>query len=143
MTERSGFSQLSGPLQHEARIDANAASTGTADDFTVFKNTFASDLKVVSVDLTFDEDLTGRATNHVSFQLRNKGLAGAGTKAVTTVKAFDNTIDATAFIPDAQTLGAVADLTIAPGEVLALNKAVVGNGMIVSATRINIGFQFV
>ena len=142
MTERSRISQLSGTLQAEARIDANAASADTADEFVVFKNTFDADVKVVSVDVTFEATLTGRATDHVSLQILNKGLAGSGTKAVTTVKAFDNGVDATAFVPNGQTLGAAGDLTVLPGEVLTMDKAAVGNGQIVSAGVVNIGFQF-
>lgn len=142
MTERSRISQLSGTLQAEARIDANAASADTADEFVVFKNTFDADVKIVSVDVTFEATLTGRATDHVSLQILNKGTAGSGSKAVTLVKAFDDTIDAAAFVPNAQVLGVAADLTVLPGEVLTLNKAAVNDGQIVSAAVVNIGFQF-
>lgn len=142
MTERSRLSQLSGTLQAETHI-ISTLSAALPEEVAIFKNSFDVSVKIISVDVTFDTTLTGQSTDHVSLQIRNKGTAGSGTKAVTTVKAFDNGVDATAFVPNAQVLGVAADLTVLPGEVLALNKGEVGTGQPVPSGVVNIGFQFV
>ena len=142
MTERSRISQLSGALQAETHI-TSILSAALPEEIVMFKNSFDAPVKIISVDVTFDTDLTGRATNHVSLQIRNKGTAGSGTKAVTLAKPFDDTIDADAFVPNAQVLGVDADLTVLPGEVLALNKGEVGTGQPVPSGVVTIGFQFV
>lgn len=105
---------------------AGQATAGTADEWVVGRVPFRG--KVTRVDFTPVSDVTGAATNHFSAQLRNRGAAAAGTTDVATL-AFDNGVNATAFVPKAITVATTDDSNVAEGDVLTFEKVIVGTGL--------------
>jgi hypothetical protein len=106
---------------------AGQATAGTADEWVVGRVPFRA--KITKVTFTPVADITGAATNHFSAQLRNRKADAAGTVDAATL-AFDDTINATAFVPKTITLSTTAaDLEVAEGQILTFEKVVVGTGM--------------
>lgn len=72
-------------------------------------------------------NVTGAATNNFALGLVNKGAAGAGNTAVSTVITFASGTNAAVNVP--VTLPVPAPFTLAAGDVLALVRTVNGTGM--------------
>lgn len=105
---------------------AGQATAGTADEFTVCRVPFRA--TVTGVWFVPTATVTGAAANHFTARLRNRA-SGAGDVGVASTT-FDNGVNAPAFDDTALTLSATAgDLNVAEGDVLTLEKLVVGTGM--------------
>lgn len=117
-----------------ARHTPNLAATGAAEGLTtawkeaVFFAPPGSSYVVTDAGVIPDALSTafGAATNYFSLGLVNKGTNGAGTTAVSAVKAFS----AAATVMDAVSFGAIAAPNVAAGEVLAVEKTITANGLI-------------
>jgi hypothetical protein len=110
-TERTAF-----PAQGTANTDESYAV------YTADRRLTVTDARII-----FNAALTGQATDYVALQVLNRGPAGAGTGEVTELLAFDNGINAAAFIPVTLNLG--ADLDLDEGDVLALVRTTPGTGL--------------
>jgi hypothetical protein len=118
---------------------AGQATAGTADEWVVGSVPFRA--KIAAVRFIPAAAITGAATHHFSAQLRNRGDDAAGTTDAATL-AFDNGIDATAWVPKTITLSATAaDLNVAEGDVLTFEKVVVGNGLAMPEGLIEVDLQ--
>ena len=105
---------------------AGQATAGTADEFTIGRVPFRA--VVTGVWLIPTAAVTGAATNHFTARVRNR-VSGAGNVEVA-AKAFDNGVNAPAFEDTTITLSATAaNLDLAEGDVLTLEKIIVGTGM--------------
>ena len=95
----------------------------------MWMNNTGSTVKITLAGYVPDTAATGQATNQMTLQFRNKGSAGAGTTGITDIKTYSSGIDLVAFDEDTLTLSTTAaDLLVAAGEVVALNKAENANG---------------
>jgi hypothetical protein len=77
--------------------------------------------KVKKCTVVFDATVTGQDTNYATLSIVNKKGDGSGTTALAS-KAFTAGVNGTAFIETS--LGAVANNTLFPGDVLTFKKAV-------------------
>lgn len=112
------------------------ATAGTADEFTVGIVPFRA--TVTEVTFTPDAAITGNDTNNFSAQLRNRGAAAAGTTDIATL-AFASGVDGVAFVPETITLSAAAaDLNVAEGDVLTLEKVNAGTGLAMPAGLVTV-----
>lgn len=106
----------------------NAASTGGQ---AVGRAPFRA--VVTAVKFIADAAVTGATTDAPTLTLKNRGAAGAGTTAVA-AKAFITGEDMVAFAPEDITISATAaDLLLAEGDCLSIDKSVAGSGTVVPA----------
>lgn len=108
---------------------AGQAAAGTPDEFVIGTVPFRA--TIVAVKFTPKSTITGAATNNFSLSCRNRGAAGVGATLATAVKTFASGTNATAFIADALTLSANVD--VAAGDVLTLERLVNGTGLALPA----------
>ena len=86
-----------------------------------------SSFQVIDAGVIPDYGVTfGQTTNYFSLGLVNKGTDGTGTTAVSAVKAFSTAAN----VMQTVSFGAISAPTVAPGEVLAVEKTVTSSGMI-------------
>lgn len=106
----------------------NAASTGGQ---AVGRVPFRA--VVTAVKFIADAAVTGATGDAPTLTLKNRGAAGAGTTAVA-AKAFITGEDMVAFAPEDITVSATAaDLLVAEGDVLSIDKTVAGSGTVIPA----------
>lgn len=111
-------------------VTLQVLATSTADEIPVFYNNFRQSVTITAAKFIPTNAITGDNTNSMTLTLRNKGTAGTGTTAVTSALAFLTGTNADALTPTSLTLSTTdANLIVAAGEVLGLNKAVGGSGI--------------
>ena len=123
-------------LQGDHLLQADAAGNatpGTPDEFVVGIVPFRA--TVTAVRFVAKTAITGAATNFFTASLRNRGAAGAGALTVAS-RAYSAGNNATAFAGDTLTL--TADVTVASGDVLTLEKLVSGTGLAMPAGTITV-----
>lgn len=142
MSERPLYTQGSGDIVENSHVAAIAL--GTADEVVTTKNYTNATIQITGVGFIPDTDVTGDDTDYFGLQLRNKGTAGSGTTAITAVKNYTLAVDLTAFIEDTLTLSTTAaNLLVASGEVIALNKTEANSGLGLPAGKLVIRYRFV
>jgi hypothetical protein len=110
--------------------------TGTQPAITTIGNSDTSMLgeapfagTVTSVTYTPDGDITGAATHNRTFEVVNRGAAGAGTTSVASLNMASG-VNATGGDEKTITLsGTAANLVVAAGDILAFKSTAVGNGI--------------
>lgn len=133
------INQLIGTHKARARIPAQ----GTANTDESYCVLVADDnIKVVGARIVWDAAITGAATNHAAFGVVNKGDDAAGTAAVTAVKAYDNGVNAAAFVPEELTLGTEAARKVAAGDVLVLARTTPGTGLTTPGGVVEIDYVY-
>lgn len=118
------LSEISG--DHTVRLFVpGQATAGTVDDWVVL--VADQNLTVTGVTIVPNAAITANVTNYFTLTLTNKGAGGAGSAAVATRSwAATNSV---AFVPEAMTLGAAADLNVAAGDVLDLARTIAASGL--------------
>lgn len=102
------------------------ATAGTAKESAIGRAPFAG--VVTAVEFVPSAIITGAATNNFTLNVRNRGAAGAGTLVPATIT-FGNGTNAVAQGPVTLTLGATAQLVVAEGDVITVEKAINGTGL--------------
>src|SRR5689334_11165070 len=77
----SSLHDIPGPMTATYQLRAHAAATATEDAF-IFTAPFAC--KIRKVEVVWDADITGQATNYTSVAVVNAGTDGAGTTVLGT-----------------------------------------------------------
>lgn len=141
MVKSNKISTLGG--DHEVQV-ATALIVATADDeLVVWSNKTGRTVKITAAGFIPETKLTGAATNNLTLQFRNKGLLGTGTDGITDIKTYASGTDAEDFVEDALVLSSTAaDLLVADGEVVALNKVENGTGLELPAGVAVIRFEY-
>ena len=126
---------LPGPQRF--RIDVpGQATAGTADEFAGIVMPFNA--VVTAVSYTPKSVVTGAVTNNFTATLRNRGAAAAGTVQPAQLN-FANAVNAAAFVATALPLSATAaNLLCTAGDVLTVEKLVVGTGMAMPAGTVTV-----
>ncbi|MGH8575339.1 MAG: hypothetical protein ACREXJ_00135 [Gammaproteobacteria bacterium] len=120
------------PLDKEIRGDrtltipvAGQATAATVDEFSGLVAPF--DLKITAAKWIPAAAITANASNYFTLTLRNR-TTGAGT-ALPASRSYAAT-NSTAFVAEAMTLsGTAADLEVAEGDLLTVEKLVTGTGL--------------
>jgi hypothetical protein len=121
------INELAGDFTVRVALPAQATAN-TDEGYAILRA--EDDIEITGARIIFDAAITGAATNHVAFGLVNKGTNGAGSTAVTAVKAYDNGVNAAAFVPEPLTLSATeANRRLTAGQVLALDRTTPGTGL--------------
>lgn len=133
-------SELAGDMLQPCSVPAEATA-GNADSFVLFRADRA--IKVTAVYWTPNAAVTGANTNNFALGVVNKGAAGSGTTAVTTVKTYASGTNSAANVAETFTLSSTAaDLNLAAGDVLALARTVNGTGLASPAGVVNVHYQY-
>ena len=141
MAERPRRTQMGGTDSVQVSIPAVAITVD--DDQVVWLNKTGVKVRLTAVTYTPETAVTGNDTNTLKLQLRNKGLLGVGTTAVTPVKKYGTGVDLVAFKPDDIPLSAtLADRDIDVGEVVALNKTEDGTGLALPEGVVTLEFEY-
>jgi hypothetical protein len=116
------------PLTRTLQMNQPAISTiGNSDTSMLGEAPFAG--TVTSVTYTPDGDITGAATHNRTFEVVNRGAAGAGTTSVASLNMASG-VNATGGDEKTITLsGTAANLVLAQGDILAFKSTAVGNGI--------------
>ena len=131
--------QIMGTHKVRARIPAQ----GTANTDEAYSLLEAEDnITIVGARIIWDAAITGAATNHVAFGVVNKGDDATGTAAVTAVKAYDNGVNAAAFVPEELTLGTEAARKVAAGDVVVLARTTPGTGLATPGGVVEIDYVY-
>lgn len=116
---------------------AGQATAGTADEFVAFVAPF--NLKITGVKWVPAAAVTANATNYFTLTLRNR-TTGAGT-ALPASRSYAAT-NSVAFVAEAMTLSATAaDLNVASGDVLTVEKLNTGTGLAMPDGEVQISYQ--
>lgn len=118
------LTELSGDIVERVSVPAQATA-GTAEAYSII--TAERALTVTAVRWIPHAAVIGAAINNFALQAVNKGTAGAGSGAVSTVTTFASGTNASANVPVALAIGAAPSLAV--GEVLALSRTVNGTGL--------------
>lgn len=119
------FKELRGDLVFPISV-AGQGTAGTPDEFIAMVAPF--DLKITGVKWIPAAAITANATNYFTLTLRNRGAAAAGT-ALPAQRSYAAT-NSTALVSEAMTLSATAaDLNVAAGDVLTVEKLVTASGL--------------
>lgn len=132
------------PLLKELRGDhifvvpvAGQATAGTPDEFTGFVAPFP--LKITGVKWLPKAAVTANATNYFTLNLRNRN-SGAGT-ALPAARSYAAT-NSVALTPEDMTLSSTAaDLNVAAGDHLTVEKLVSGTGLAMPAGTVQVYAQ--
>lgn len=117
--------QLSGDLVFPIPV-AGQATAATVDEFAAMVAPF--NLKITAVKWVPATAITANGTNYFTLTLRNRGAAGAGA-ALPASRSYAAT-NSVAAVAEAMTLSATAaDLNVAAGDVLTVEKLVTGTGL--------------
>ncbi len=141
MGERSKFSQLPGSFSVSIPLQVLAA--GTAKDMPLFRNGFGAPAKLTGARYVPQAAVTGHATNYMTLSVINKGLLGVGAVEMAS-KAYEvpTDDDIVAFGTGELDLSATeADLLMADGDVLSLDKAEAASGMDMDGV-LELSFEF-
>jgi hypothetical protein len=121
------ISEISGDIVERIAIPAQATA-GTDEAYNLMRAD--KNIVIIGARIIWNADITGAATNHCAFGVVNKGAAGAGTTAVTAVKAYDDAVNAAKWVPETLTPSATAaNLNVASGDVLVLDRTTPGTGL--------------
>ena len=116
---------------------AGQATAGTADEFTGFVAPFNA--KIVAVKWIPKAAVTASGTHYFAMTVRNR-TTGAGT-AVAATRSYVAT-DSVALTPEAVTLSSTAaDLNLAAGDLVTVEKLNTGNGLAMPAGTVQISIQ--
>ena len=141
MAKRSKITQMAGP--HSLILNVKTVALGANDELVLMTNRSGAKMGILSVQYTPDTAVTGNDTNNLKLQVRNKGTAGSGTTAVTTIKEYDTGVDLVAFKGDALTMSSTdADTKLDIDETLSLNKTETGSGLALPAGQVQITFEY-
>lgn len=117
---------------------AGNATAGTADEFLAFVAPF--NLKITGVKWVPAAAITANGSNYFTLTLRNRKADASGT-ALPASRAYSAT-NSTAFVSEAMTLSSTAaDLNVAAGEVLTVEKLVTGTGLAMPDGEVQISYQ--
>jgi hypothetical protein len=134
----NGLADLSGTQRFKIDVPGQATAA-TVDEFAAIVIPFNA--KVTAVSYSPKSTVTGAATNNFTVTVRNRGAAGAGTVQPAQLN-FANTVNATAFVATAVTLSSTAsDLLLTAGDVLTVEKLVVGTGMAMPGGTVTVDVQ--
>lgn len=127
------------PGDHFVHCQADGhATAGTANEVAVCRVPFRA--TVTGVWWAPKSAVTGAATDHFTARLRNR-VSGSGDVTIAS-KTFDNGVNAVALDDNVLTLTATAaDLNVAEGDILTLQKVIVGNGLAMPDGLIVIGLK--
>ena len=142
MGERSKFSQLPGSFSLTFKLKDLGA--GVAEENPLFRNGYGAPMALTGARLIKKASLTGHAANYGTLSVINKGGDGTGTTSMAS-KAFDTPgdDDVVAFgSADIDLSTDEGDTDVAPGDVLAFDKAVAGAGMALADDLIELTFEF-
>lgn len=118
---------LSGVHTRAVRLPTALATAGTEDIVALFAAPF--NLTVEAVRFVPQAAITGETDTLTTLTIMNRGAAGSGTTSVATL-AFDDDLDAVAFVDQEFTLSATAaNLNVDAGHVIAIDKTVVSTGL--------------
>ncbi len=141
MAERPRGTTLPGTYTTTVAIPSIAL--GTSGEQVVWTNKLGATVRITAVTYTPEAAVTGNTTNNLTLQLRNKGLLGSSTTAVTAVKTYATGTDLTAFLADALVISTTAaNLDIDVNETVALNKAETGSGLILPEGVVTLEYQY-
>lgn len=105
---------------------AGQATAATADEFLGLVAPF--DMVITAVKWVPTANITADGTNYFDLALRNRGSDAAGTADAAT-RSYAAT-DSTAFVSEDMTLSSTAaDLEVAAGDVLTIERTVAGTGL--------------
>lgn len=117
------------------------ATAGTVDSWPVFRA--PGKVKVTGVRWIPSAAVAGAVTNNFALTARNKGTDNTKNVAVTTAKTYDNGVNSVANAPESLTLSATAaDLEMAAGEVLILDRTVNGTGLAMPDGQVEVSYQY-
>ena len=118
--------ELAGDIPLEGYFPGHLTA-GTAKECAIFRAPFRG--VITAVEFIAAAAVAGAVTNNFTLNLRNRTTAGVGTAVPATLN-FTNGVNAVAQAPTSLTLSATAaDLAVAKGDVLTLEKAIVGTGL--------------
>ncbi len=123
---------------HTAVVQVAGNSTAsTADEFIAFVAPF--NLKITGVKWVPAAAITANGSNYFTLTLRNR-TTGAGS-ALPAQRSYAAT-NSTAFVAEAMTLSSTtADLSVAAGDVLTVEKLVTGTGLAMPDGEVQISYQ--
>ncbi len=140
MAERPNETMKSGTITRTAHIQTIAL--GTDDEVPIFING-PTPVRITAVGIVPDAAVTGNTTNNLILQAFNRGVAGAGTTAVTAAKTYATGVDLVKNDLDALVMATtVADRDLAAGEVLELVKTETGSGLPMPTSLVVVEFQY-
>ncbi|GAA4100903.1 hypothetical protein [Nonomuraea soli] len=117
---------------------AGQATASTPDEFTAFVAPFK--MKITRVRWVPKAAITANVTNYFTLTLRNRGAAGAG--AGLPAQRSYAAGNSSAFVGEDMTLsGTAADLLLAAGDVLTVEKLVAASGLAMPAGTVQIYAQ--
>lgn len=102
------------------------ATAATAKEAAIGRAPFSA--QVTAVEFVASAAIAGQITNNFTLNVRNRGPAGVGANIIATLN-FTNGVNAVAQAPTSITLGAGANLVLAEGDVITVEKAIVGTGL--------------
>lgn len=106
---------------------AGHATAGTAKEHSVGRAPFRC--RITAVEFIPSAAITGAATNNFTLNVRNRTTAGVGT-AIPAALNFGNGTNGVAQAPTSITLSSTAaDLLLAAGDVITVEKAINGTGL--------------
>ncbi len=89
------------------------------------------DMKLAAAFIALIAALTGAATNHISFNVYNKGTAGTGTTLMATLAFSSTAVTTAAGAPKALTLSATAaNMLLSEGEIVSIQALPVASGQV-------------
>lgn len=118
---------------------AGQATASTVDEFLGF--VAPANIKITGVKWIPKASITANGSNYFTLTLRNRGAAAAGT-ALPASRSYAAT-NSTALVPEAMTLSATAaDLNIAAGDVLSIEKLVTSTGLAMPHGAVQVEYQY-
>ena len=144
MSERPRLTQTSGSVQNLSHIYTVAGATTATE--VQFVNKTGATVTITGATVVFDTDVTANDTANFAIQLINKGLAGAGSTAITSLVTFNVTRgNLSKLVPLTLTVSTTAaNLLVAAGEVVTLDKTVNGvAGLALPNGKLALQFKFV
>lgn len=121
----TNINELSGDHVFAVAVAGNGTA-GTADEFSALVAPFS--MRITAVKWIPAAAITANGTNYFTLTLRNRGAAGAGS-ALPAQRAYSSG-NAAAFVGESMTLsGTAADLRVAAGDVLTVEKLVAASGL--------------
>ncbi len=142
MAERGKVTQL--PGDHSAQTHIELVANGTSDEVAIWVNDTDANVEITEAAYTPDAAVTGDDTNNFTLQVKNKGTDGTGTTGVTDIKTYNVASGGiAAFDKNSLVLSSTAaNLLVAPGEVLSLDKAENGSGDTMEQGVFNLTYKF-
>lgn len=118
---------------------AGQGTASTVDEFLGF--VAPGNIKITGVKWVPTANITANGSNYFTLTVRNRKADASGT-ALPASRSYAAT-NSTAFVPEAMTLSSTAaDLLVASGEVLSIEKLVTGTGLAMPDGVVQIEFQY-